>query len=43
MTYGFSEGGTVGQQCRHPTEPDDVHVAKDAFAVIEDIGASRGR
>jgi len=40
MTYGFSEGGTVGQQCRHPAEPDDVHVATDAFAVIEDAGAS---
>jgi hypothetical protein len=34
MTYGFSEGGTVGQQCRYPTEPDDVHLADDAFAVI---------
>jgi hypothetical protein len=36
MTYGFSEGGTVGQQCRHPVEPDDVHIATDAFAVIAD-------
>jgi hypothetical protein len=34
MTYGFSEGGTVGQQCRYPSEPDDVHLADDAFAVI---------
>jgi hypothetical protein len=39
MTYGFSEGGTVGQQCRHPVEPDDIHIAKDAFAVIPDRSA----
>ena len=35
-TYGFAEGGTVGQQCRAPVEPDDVHVARDLFAVIPD-------
>jgi hypothetical protein len=35
MTYGFSEGGTVGQQCPRPEAPDDVHVATDAFAVIQ--------
>lgn len=34
MTYGFSEGGTVGQQCVQPAHADDVHVASDAFAVI---------
>jgi len=34
MTYGFSEGGTVGQQCSHPTHADDVHIASDAFAVV---------
>jgi phenylacetate-coenzyme A ligase PaaK-like adenylate-forming protein len=34
MTYGFSEGGTVGHQCRCPSAPDDVHLADDAFAVI---------
>lgn len=34
MTYGFSEGGTVGQQCRYPSAPDDVHLADDSFAVI---------
>lgn len=39
MTYGFSEGGTLGQQCRYPVEPDDVHVAKDAFAVLQDVRA----
>ena len=35
MTYGFSEGGTVGQQCPRPTAPDDIHIASDAFAVIQ--------
>jgi hypothetical protein len=35
MTYGFSEAGTVGQQCPRPTAADDVHVASDAFAVIQ--------
>ena len=39
-TYGFAEGGTVGQQCRVPAEPDDVHVARDTFAVVPD-GAVR--
>ena len=34
MTYGFSEGGTVGQQCRYPAQADDVHIALDAFAVV---------
>ncbi len=34
MTYGFSEGGTIGQQCPYPTAADDVHVAADAFALI---------
>lgn len=34
VTYGFSEGGTLGQQCRWPAEPDEVHVADDAFAVL---------
>jgi len=35
MTYGFSEGGTVGQQCPRPAAPDDIHIASDAFAVIQ--------
>lgn len=35
MTYGFSEAGTVGQQCPRPSVADDVHVASDAFAVIQ--------
>lgn len=34
-TYGFSEGGTLGQQCSQPVQPDDVHVAADAFVVIQ--------
>jgi hypothetical protein len=36
MTYGFSEAGTLGQQCSHPVVSDDVHIARDAFAVIQD-------
>lgn len=36
MTYGFSEGGTLGQQCRQPNQADDVHIMRDAFAVIQD-------
>jgi hypothetical protein len=36
MTYGSSEAGTLGQQCETPLEPDDVHVADDAVAVIPD-------
>jgi hypothetical protein len=35
--YGFSEAGTVGCQCPDPTAPDDVHVAQDAFAVIQQV------
>lgn len=42
MTYGFSEGGTLGQQCRWPTAPDDVHIAADAFAVIHGPGEGAG-
>jgi hypothetical protein len=34
MTYGSSEAGTMGQQCRAPVQPDDVHVATDAVALI---------
>jgi hypothetical protein len=34
MTYGSSEAGTIGQQCGTPVQPDDVHVASDAVAVI---------
>jgi hypothetical protein len=36
MTYGFSEAGTLGQQCPNPVVSDDVHVATDSFAVIQD-------
>lgn len=42
MTYGFSEGGTLGQQCRWPCAPDDVHIASDVFAVIRAEGAGAG-
>lgn len=38
LTYGFSEAGTVGLQCPQPGEVDDVHVASDAFAVIQKAG-----
>ncbi len=34
QTYGFSEGGTVGSQCPQPTEADDIHVYRDAYAII---------
>src|SRR5262249_10453219 len=34
-TYGFSEGGNVGSQCRNAPEPDDIHVSLDAYAVIQ--------
>jgi hypothetical protein len=34
VTYGFSEGGTVGHQCPNPTTPDDVHILRDAYAVV---------
>jgi hypothetical protein len=33
-TYGFSEGGNVGSQCRHAPAVDDIHVSLDAYAVI---------
>jgi hypothetical protein len=42
MTYGFSEAGTLGQQCAHPVESDDVHVSTDAFAVVQGEAASEG-
>ncbi len=35
QSYGFSEGGTVGAQCSHPSCPDDVHLFEDAFAVVQ--------
>jgi hypothetical protein len=34
-TYGFSEGGNVGSQCPNPSAADDVHVSRDAYAVIQ--------
>jgi phenylacetate-coenzyme A ligase PaaK-like adenylate-forming protein len=33
-TYGFSEGGNVGSQCRDAPAVDDIHVSLDAYAVI---------
>jgi hypothetical protein len=33
-TYGFSEGGSVGSQCPHPTAADDIHISLDAYAII---------
>jgi phenylacetate-coenzyme A ligase PaaK-like adenylate-forming protein len=34
-TYGFSEGGNVGSQCRGAPAIDDIHVSLDAYAVIQ--------
>jgi hypothetical protein len=34
VTYGFSEGGNVGNQCARASRPDEVHVALDVYAVI---------
>ena len=34
-TYGFSEGGNVGSQCRNPPAVDDIHVSLDAYAVLQ--------
>ena len=34
-SYLFSEGGLVGNGCRRPTAPDDVHLYKDSFALIQ--------
>lgn len=33
-TYGFTEGGNVGSQCRHPPAVDAIHVSLDAYAVL---------
>jgi len=33
--YAFAEGGNVGAQCPNPTVADDVHVALDAYAVVQ--------
>jgi len=35
VTYGFSEGGNVGSQCASPATADDIHIALDAYAVIQ--------
>jgi hypothetical protein len=37
-TYGFSEGGNVGNQCRQARHADEVHVSLDAYAVIGSRG-----
>jgi phenylacetate-coenzyme A ligase PaaK-like adenylate-forming protein len=34
-TYGFTEGGNVGSQCRNAAVADDIHVSLDAYAVIQ--------
>jgi hypothetical protein len=34
VTYGFSEGGNVGNQCARASRPDEVHVSLDVYAVI---------
>jgi hypothetical protein len=35
ITYGFSEGGNVGNQCRYAERADAVHVSLDTFAVLQ--------
>ena len=34
VTYGFSEGGNVGNQCARAPLVDEVHVSLDTYAVI---------
>lgn len=34
-TYGTSEGGNIGSQCRQASAADDIHVSLDAYAVIQ--------
>jgi hypothetical protein len=33
--YGTSEVGTIGSQCPNRIAPDEVHVARDTFAVLQ--------
>jgi hypothetical protein len=33
--YGTSEVGTIASQCPHRIAPDEVHVARDMFAVLQ--------
>lgn len=35
VTYGFSEGGNVGNQCAAAPLADDVHISLDVFAAIQ--------
>ena len=34
-TYSFTEGGSVGIGCAHPTDVDDVHFFSDLLALIQ--------
>lgn len=34
-TYGFAEAGRVGMGCGQPVECNDVHLLRDAFAIIQ--------
>jgi hypothetical protein len=36
VTYGFSEGGNVGNQCDCPVTPDDIHISLDTYAAIQE-------
>jgi hypothetical protein len=34
-TYGLAESGRIGMGCVHPTDCNDLHLLKDAFAIIQ--------
>ncbi len=34
-TYGLAEAGRIGMGCANPTDCNDLHLLKDAFAVIQ--------
>ena len=34
-TYGLAESGRIGMGCRNPVSANDLHLMKDAFAVIQ--------
>lgn len=34
-TYGLAESGRIGMGCAHPVDSNDLHLLKDAFAIIQ--------
>ncbi|MCI0486626.1 MAG: hypothetical protein L0229_08500 [Blastocatellia bacterium] len=34
-TYGLAESGRIGMGCRNPVSTNDLHLMKDAFAIIQ--------